>query len=162
MTIEDYRVYSAMAKILFGYMNGKINTLNKYCTMNLMMYDFANKNFGIINYPNYITIYIGNIVDSWRDEWSSIISRHDYIGSCIAWAIAHELHHADQLISMLQYNANQDYKRQVENDVERASYDWVKRHAKPYPIYVDLMYALGCFHLRHWFHLDIVIIKRLL
>lgn len=130
MTIEDYRWYSAVAKTLFQYMNGRINTLNKYCELQIMMYDFATKNFGTINYPNYITIYIGNIVDSWHDEWKCVVNKNDYIGSCIAWAISHELHHADQLISMLQYNVNSNYKQQVENDVERASYDWVKRHAK--------------------------------
>ena len=130
MTIEDYRWYSAVTTTLFQYMNGRINTLNKYCELHIMMYDLATKNFGTINYPNYITIYLGNIIDSWNEEWKCVLSKNDYIGSCIAWAIAHELHHADQLISMLQYNVNASYKQQVENDVERASYDWVKRHAK--------------------------------
>lgn len=130
MTIEEYRYYSYMTKVLFEYMNGRINKLNNNCILDIQMYDPGYKRFGTIRYPCYIVIYVGDIVDSWQDEWGKVLNKNDYIGSCIAWAVAHELFHADQQISMLQYNANPIYKQQVENDVERSSYDWVKRHAK--------------------------------
>lgn len=130
MTVEDYRKYSDVTIRLFNYMNGRINQLNNNCVLNINPYDLITGTYGNIKYPNIIFIHVGTVVDSWNEEWSSIINRDDYIGSCLAWAISHELHHADQLISMIMYNRNIEYKRKVEGDVERASYDWVANHAK--------------------------------
>lgn len=130
MTIEDFRKYSDITIRLFNYMNGRINQLNNNCILNINPYDLITGTYGNIKYPNVISIHVGTIVDSWNDEWSSIINKDDYIGSCLAWAISHELHHADQLISMIMYNRNIEYKNKVEGDVERASYDWVAYHAK--------------------------------
>lgn len=130
MTVEDYRKYSDITIRLFNYMNGRINQLNSNCILSIDPYDWITKTYGNIKYPNIIFIHVGTVVDSWDDSWASIINRDDYIGSCLAWAISHELHHADQLISMVMYHRNIDYKRKVEGDVERASYDWVANHAR--------------------------------
>lgn len=130
MTVEEYRKYSDIAIRLFNYMNGRINQLNNNCFLSIDPYDLITGTYGNIKYPNIIFIHVGTIVDSWKDEWSNIINKEDYIGSSLAWAISHELHHADQLISMIMYNRNIEYKRKVEGDVERASYDWVANHAK--------------------------------
>lgn len=128
MTILEYNHYSEMASKLFNYMNGKINNLNSNCTLYIDMYDYIHGTYGNIRYPNYIYIHIGTIVDSWDDSWVVCMSKESYVGSCIAWALSHELHHADQLISMIRYNTNPSYKESVENDVSRASYDWVYDH----------------------------------
>jgi hypothetical protein len=130
MTVEEYRKYSDITMRLFNFMNGRINQMNNNCILSIDPYDLITNTYGNIKYPNLIFIHIGTVVDAWREEWSKYIDKDDYIGSCLAWAISHELHHADQLISMIMYNRNIDYKNKIESDVERASYDWVCNHAK--------------------------------
>lgn len=130
MTIEEYHFYSNIAMKLFNFMNGNINRMNSNCELCIDMYDYIYGTYANIRYPKYIMIYVGTIVDSWHNEYSNYISKESYTSSCIAWALAHELHHADQLISMLRYNSNTEYKDSVEADVNRASYDWVKDHGK--------------------------------
>ena len=125
LTINEFHEYSEIAKRVFAFMNGKINILNNRCSISIEMYDFLNKTYANIRYPNNITIYIGTIIDSWIPSWEIYLNKKDYIGTCIAWALSHELHHADQLISMVQYNRNSSYKTSVEEAVELASYNWV-------------------------------------
>lgn len=130
MTVQEYNEYSNITINLFNYMNGRINQLNSNCFLQIDPYDLLYNTYGNIKYPNVIFIHVGTIVDTWKDDWSIYMSKRDYIGSCIAWAISHELHHADQLISMVMYNRNTEYKNEMESDVERASYDWVLNHSK--------------------------------
>lgn len=130
MTMEEYYEYSNIAIRVFNFMNGKINRLNSNCSFQVEMYDKVTNTYANIRYPNSITIYIGTIIDSWRDIYGRVLSKKDYIGTMICWALCHELHHADQLISMLMYNSNQNYKLSVEGDVERASYNWVRNNSK--------------------------------
>ena len=130
MTVEDYGIYSELTRKLFDFMNGRINVLNKNCELHIDPYDYITNTNANIRYPNNIFVHIGNIVDSWNNDWARFVTKHDFISTTLAWAIAHELFHADQLISMLQYNKNDRYRRSIEGDVERASYDWVSRHAK--------------------------------
>lgn len=130
MTVEEYGIYSELTRKLFDFMNGRINVLNKNCELHIDPYDYITNTNANIRYPNNIFVHIGNIVDSWNNDWARFVTRHDFISTTLAWAIAHELFHADQLISMLQYNRNDRYRRSVEGDVERASYDWVSNHAK--------------------------------
>lgn len=125
MNTDEFREYSEMAKRIFFFMNKKINRLNSNCVLYIDMYDYITGTYANIRYPNNITIFIGTIIDSWKDEYSILMNRRDYIGTIMSWALAHELHHADQLISMIQYNNNYDYKMSVEGDVERASYNWI-------------------------------------
>jgi hypothetical protein len=128
MNLEEYRTYSMIATSLFNYMNGRINTMNNNCTLYIDMWDNITNTYANIRYPNHISLHVGSVIDSWDDNWKYILNKHDYICTCIAWAISHELHHADQLISMLRYNSNPQYRSQIEEDVERASYDWVLSH----------------------------------
>lgn len=128
MTLEEYRKYSDIATVLFNYMNGRINTMNSGCTLYIDMWDNITKTYANIRYPNYVILHVGSIIDSWDDKWSIILDRHDYICTCIAWALSHELHHADQFISMLMYSKDMNYRSRIEADVERASYDWVQNH----------------------------------
>lgn len=130
MTIPEYHKYCEVTKALFEYMNGRVNTMNSQCTLQLEMFDLITGTFGNIRYPNHIVIYVGTIINAWNDEWDPYINKNDWICTCIAWAVSHELHHADQLISMMTYNRNQEYKDKVEGDVELASYNWVARHSK--------------------------------
>lgn len=130
MTNQEYHFYSDIAIKIFNYMNGNINKMNSQCQLYIDMYDLVNGTYANIRYPNFIFIHIGTIVDSWDNDWDEYMNKSSYIASCIAWALSHELHHADQLISMLQYNRNPEYKKSVEGDVERASYDWVASHSK--------------------------------
>lgn len=126
---NEFENYASYARMLFAYMNGRINVLNNSCNLDIG-YIGANYRYGAIRYPNHITIYIGSIMSTWNDKWSSIVSKRDYVMTCVTLAIAHELHHADQLITMLLYNDDPSYKKRVEGDVERASYDWVNKNAK--------------------------------
>lgn len=130
MTFEEYHMYSDIAIRLFNYMNGRINKMNSQCTFQIEMYDLVNGTFGNIRYPNHIYVNIGTMIDAFNPVWGNVINKHDYICTLIAWAIAHELHHADQMIAMLQYSKNMLYRNKVEGDVERASYDWVAAHAQ--------------------------------
>lgn len=130
MTFQEYHYYSDIALKLFDFMNGRINIINTKCYLYIDMYDYVNNTKANIRYPNFITIYIGSIVDSWQDSWSTYISRESFIVSNIAWALSHELHHSDQFLSMIRYNSNEEYKRKVETEVEQASYDWVKNHSR--------------------------------
>lgn len=130
MTLEEYRYYSDLTIRLFNYMNGRINQLNSNCILQIDPYDLIDNTYGNIRYPNYVFIHVGTAIDGWRDEWSAFINKHDYISTCLAWAVSHELHHADQLISMIMYNRNPQYRNEKEADVERASYDWVLNHAQ--------------------------------
>lgn len=128
MTIEEFNIYSSTAERLFAYMNGKINILNNNCHLIIEMYDLVNNTNGNTRYPNYVTIYLGTIIDSWNQKYSSIMTKHDYIGMLIAWTISHELHHADQVISMIMYK-DPEYRSMVEQQVEQASHDWVHVHS---------------------------------
>lgn len=125
MTLEEYQEYSIIANKLFAYMNGKINRLNSNCVLYIDMYDLIHNTYANIRYPNNIFLHLGTIIDSYTKEIAQYVEKRDYIGTVMAWAMAHELHHADQLISMLQYNNNPAYKSAIEGDVERASYNWV-------------------------------------
>lgn len=129
MTLEEYRYYSDITIRLFNYMNSRINTMNSRCTLYIDMWDNINNTYANIRYPNHIIVHVGSVIDSWDDNWSTSMNKKDFICTCLAWAISHELHHADQLISMLRYNSNDHYRNEVEEDVERASYDWVVDHA---------------------------------
>lgn len=132
--MEEYHSYSDIAVKLFNFMNGNINKMNSKCELYIDMYDSINKTYANIRYPNFIFLHIGTIIDSWEDEWDIYMNKDSYITSVIAWALSHELHHADQLISMIQYNMSDDYRNSIENDVERISYDWVVAHS--YDIYM--------------------------
>lgn len=138
MTLQEYTQYTDITIKLFNYMNGRINQLNNKCKLIVNSYDYIYNTYGNIKYPNLIIINIGTIINTWQDRWAPFISKHEYITTCIAWAISHELHHADQLISMVMYNTNANYKTEMENDVERASYDWVLNHSK------ELSEITGC------------------
>lgn len=129
MTLEEYSKYSIIANNLFNFMNGRINNLNSQCSLYVDMYDLLEGTYAHIRYPNNVIINIGTIIDSWDESWAPDISKEDYVGTVIAWSLAHELHHADQLISMIMYNRQSDYKSRIEADVERASYDWVKYYS---------------------------------
>lgn len=130
MTIEEYQVYAPIADSMFRYLNGRVNTLNSNCNLYIDMYDLVNGTNGNINFPNNILIHIGTIIDSYKDEWRYIMDRHDYICTLIAWTLVHELMHADQLLSMIEYNNNPEYKSFIENNVENASYNWVLYNAE--------------------------------
>lgn len=138
MNIEEYKYYSNISKNIFEYMNGKINTMNYNCSLHIDMYDYINNTYANIRYPNQIFIHVGTIIDSWENEWSKYMRKDSYIVSVIAWALSHELHHADQLISMIQYNRNIEYKKEIEQDVERASYNWVSKHSKEIEVLIGI------------------------
>ena len=121
---NDFIRYSNIARDLFGYMNGKINKLNSQCFLNIEGYDLINRTTANIRYPNTICVFIGNAMNSWSDEYSQYIDKDSFICTVIAWSLAHELFHADQLLSMIQYNSNIHYKQSIECDVETASYYW--------------------------------------
>lgn len=125
MTIEEYKYYSDMAIRLFNFMNNRINKLNKDCFLEIEMYDLATDTFGNIRYPKVICLYVGSIIDKWNDEWDTYINKEDYIGTCMAIAIAHELHHADQYIAMMRYKHDDLYRKAIEDDVNRAAYEYV-------------------------------------
>ena len=129
MNLNEYYFYSEIATKLFNYMNGKINTMNSNCILYIDMHDYVYRNYATIRYPNHIFLHIGNAVDGWNDEWGYYIAKEEYVATIIAWALAHELHHADQAIQMVRYQSNRAYKDEKENDVQRASYDWVDNHS---------------------------------
>lgn len=129
MTFEEYHAYSDVAIKLFNFMNGYVNRLNSKCTFQIEMYDLINGTYGNIRFPCHIYINLGTIIDAFEPAWSTFVDKWDYTCTLITWSIAHELHHADQLIAMLQYS-NTAYRNKVEGDVQRASYDWVADHAK--------------------------------
>lgn len=129
MTIEDFNYYSAMAERLFAFMNGKVNILNSNCHLIIDMYDFVTKTYAGIRYPNYITIFIGSIVDSYDlNKYGKLMTKDEYIGTTISWTLCHELYHADQLISMIMYKVP-EYKLMIEQQVDQASHNWVFTHS---------------------------------
>lgn len=126
MNDNEFEFYSSIAIKLFDYMNGRINILNSNCILEVNKFDFyLTKKYGNIRYPNFISINIGGIVDSWDDRWGKSLNKKDFICTSISWTLAHELHHADQLVSMVTYSKDTNYRNSIEADVERASYDWV-------------------------------------
>ncbi len=129
MTNQEYILYSDIVTKFFNYMNGRINTLNNQCILDIEPYDYVSNLKATIRYPNNITIYIGNSVDSWNDKWSNCIDKHSFITAILAWAVAHELFHADQLIAMMNYLSDVNYRKRVEYDVENSSYEWVKHNS---------------------------------
>lgn len=129
MTHEEYSFYTTKAHQIFDFINSRINTTNRFCTLITDAYDHVNKTYGNIVYPINVYVHIGNAVDDWREEFGTIMRKEDFVCTIISWTIAHELHHADQTISMLRYNLDEKYRIKVEMDVERASYNWVCDHA---------------------------------
>lgn len=129
MTHDEFTKYKNIAINVFNYMNGTVNVLNKSCIIDIDAYDNVYQTYGNIRFPNHIYIHIGTIVDSWDDMWSVAMKKDEYVVSCICWAICHELHHADQLISMIRYNQSEAYKNDMEIAVDHASYYWVMNHS---------------------------------
>lgn len=129
MTVEEYVVYSEKARQIFSYLNGRVNIVNKYCTLVTDSYDYVNMTFGNIRYPSSVIVHIGNIVDEWNSQYEPYMKKYDFVCSVITWAITHELFHADQAISMLRYNIDEEYRISIEGDVEKSSYDWVLSHS---------------------------------
>ena len=127
INLLEYSRYSKNAMILFEYMNGKINKLNNKCEFSIEPLDHTEK-YGDIKFPNTIKLYIGNIMNDWNDDWWSFTTKDIYVNSVIAWTIAHELAHAEQYISIIDYNVDIDYKNKVESYVQRFSHDWVAYH----------------------------------
>ena len=129
MTVEEYMIYSDKAREIFAYLNGRVNILNNNCVLSTDCYDYVNKTYGNIRFPSNIIVHIGNIVDEWDPQYSKYFSKYDFICTIITWTITHELSHADQDISMLRYNKDEQYRMSVEQDVEKSSYDWVDAHS---------------------------------
>lgn len=129
MTVKEYQYYSKMTTNLFNFMNGYVNKINSNCLLCINMYDLVNETYGNIRHPKMVYINVGNIVDSWNEDWEGIVDRHDFIGTILAWTICHELYHADQELSMIKYAKDDSYKKSSENDVEVESYYWVLNHA---------------------------------
>ena len=46
MTVEEYVIYSEKARQIFSFLNGRVNSLNKYCILVTDSYDFVNKTYG--------------------------------------------------------------------------------------------------------------------
>lgn len=134
MTIQEYERYSNIAYDLFNYMNGKVNTMNNKCTFSIEPYDFVYHTYGNIKYPNHITLFIGNIIDENTDG----LSKDIFIPTSIAWTICHELHHADQVITMQLYNEGGPYHQTKEAEVQQASYKWIENHSN------ELSILTGC------------------
>ena len=129
MTVEEYVIYSEKARQMFSFLNGRVNSLNKCCILVTDSYDFVNRTYGNIRFPSNVIIHIGNIVDEWEQQYEKYMKKYDFVCTIIAWAITHELFHADQELSMLRYNNDEQYRISIEGDVERSSYDWVVSHA---------------------------------
>lgn len=129
MTVEEYMIYSDKAREIFAYLNGRVNILNNNCVLSTDCYDYANRTYGNIVFPSNIIVHVGNIVDEWDIQYTKYFTKHDFICTLIAWTIAHELHHADQDISMIKYNKDEQYRKSIEQDVEKTSYDWVDMHS---------------------------------
>ena len=129
MTVEEYIIYSEKARQIFSFLNGRVNSMNKFCILVTDSYDFVNMTYGNIRFPSNIIIHIGNIVDEWMPQYERYMNKYDFVCTIITWAITHELFHSDQEISMLRYNNDEQYRTSVEGDVERSSYDWVVNHS---------------------------------
>lgn len=141
--IEEIEMYRNISYDLFNFMNGKINVLN-ICTFRVEMYDRCRESYGNLCYPNDVYINLAAIIDSWNESWSTIMTKYDFICTIIAWTIAHELYHADQLINMIKYNTDPIYKSMVEGDVERSSYDWVLNNKYSVEVIGGFRLQLGC------------------
>lgn len=130
MTDIEFDYYSNKAINLFNFMNGNINSLNSNC---MLYIDRTHPSIisARIRYPNHITIFIENVYNCWNDRYIlDGINKDDYITTIIAWALAHELCHADQEISLQKYNNDINYKSRIESGTERRSHAWVMAHNK--------------------------------
>ena len=125
---EEFEFYANITRKLFNYMNNRINRINRNCELNIDIYDLINHTYGNIRYPNKITIYVGTIISDWSDDYYEYVDKVDYIGTCIALAVAHELHHAAHNVSMLKYTRDENYMAAMENDVNNAAFDYVSTH----------------------------------
>ena len=127
MTLDQYTIYSNMAVKLFTFMNGKINNMNRSCTLTIDMYDDVGHTFGNIRFPNSIFIHIGTIVD-YCEKFNVQSPIHEYIVTTLAWCIAHELFHAEQLLSIPLYRGNDEYRNSIEESAQRASWNWIREN----------------------------------
>lgn len=126
LTVKEFEYYSDITRKFFNYMNGKVNRI--LCTLEIRLSDPINRAMGNIVYPNFVSIYLGTILDNYSPEIAEVLTKEDFMVSSIAWSICHELSHSDQLISMVQYGSNQEYKNKVEMEVELQSHNWVCAH----------------------------------
>lgn len=126
LSVKEFEYYSDITRKFFDYMNGKVNRI--LCTLEIRLSDPINRAMGNIVYPNFVSIYLGTISDNYSPEIAEILTKEDFMVSSIAWSICHELFHSDQLISMVQYGSNQEYKNKVEMEVELQSHNWVCTH----------------------------------
>lgn len=124
MNIEEYKFYSNVAVNLFNFMNGKVNKINNNCILQIQPFDF-NGTYGDHRPPNFINIYIENIIGLYNSDNVSSINRNDFICTCIALVIAHELSHADQYINGMKYKTNTNYYNNIESAANYNAYKFV-------------------------------------
>ena len=119
--MQEYQFYSDVAKRLFDYMNGKVNVFNYPCYLEFG-WDCTQIIYGLMRFPNTVVLYLDNLLNNWDPEY--MVDRDIFMNSQIAWAIAHELSHADQRMRITRYNIDQLYMDDMEEEVQRHSYDF--------------------------------------
>lgn len=126
LTVKEFEYYSDITRKLFNYMNGRVNRI--LCTLEIRYLDTINHAMGNIVFPNFVTVYLGTISENYTPNIAAVMTKENFMITSIAWSICHELFHSDQLISMVQYGSNQEYKEKVEMAVELKSHNWICDH----------------------------------
>lgn len=127
LTVEEFYYFANIAQKLFNYMNGRVNRV--LCTLDIKARDLERGALANIVFPNYVSVYLDSISMNYTiSNLDEVLEFEDYMISTIAWSLCHELHHADQLMSVMQYVNNEEYKQNVEMAVELNSYNWVCNH----------------------------------
>lgn len=127
LTVEEFCYFADITKKLFDYMNGRVNRI--LCVLDVKAKDIERSALANIVYPNYISVYIDTISENYTiSGLDELMGYEDYMTTIIAWSICHELFHADQLMSIVQYCNNEEYKQNVEMAVELNSYNWICNH----------------------------------
>lgn len=123
-TLEEYKKYKPLAINIFNWLNGKVNTINNSAILEAIMYkDNTTGLLANLRYPMCVTIYLGGILES-LDEVPEY-SYYNSVCSLITLATVHELLHADQALSIIEYSRNPTYCIMIEDAIERESYVWV-------------------------------------
>lgn len=91
---------------IFNYLNGKINIINKSCTLETNWVMKGNT-LGYHSYPNYVILYLRNI------SFIGVNLNHIYV--MMTRVLIHELCHADQFIDNGRIVNDVDYNNKIES-----------------------------------------------
>ena len=122
--LDVYKQYENKIYVLFGYLNGRVNTKN-ICSVHVT--GFSDDVYAYYQYPSNVVFYLGSLINNFMDDNDPKLS-YDTIMSLAALCMAHELYHADQNIDSRKYKTDPNYAKKIEDGAQYAAEVYCYKH----------------------------------